>query len=238
MNFSEFAKRLYPVIGRGAAIHAFSRTLFETIVDDDGLNELNELGADVFKSYYSGNTSIRKLSQRILGHTAQDDFVSYINDFSEAASDTLYDAFSDVLPEECNISNIGYYLSNLFMDIIKEAASAKRATPVKKAAPNTGSNTQTDRDVIAGNIGNALLMFAEKSDAIIHEAAEQARENKQKTDSPEDESEAADAEVIEDGIPSDTDGKKVTVIRQQTNVIQNGDHNVNVTNNGTMNFNF
>ena len=32
--------------------------------------------------------------------------------------------------------------------------------------------------------------------------------------------------------------KKITVIKQQTNVIQNGDNNVNVTNNGTMNFNF
>ena len=32
--------------------------------------------------------------------------------------------------------------------------------------------------------------------------------------------------------------KKTTIIQQQTNVIQNGDNNVNVTNNGTINFNF
>lgn len=32
--------------------------------------------------------------------------------------------------------------------------------------------------------------------------------------------------------------KKTTVIQQQTNVIQNGDHNVNLTNNGTINFHF
>lgn len=32
--------------------------------------------------------------------------------------------------------------------------------------------------------------------------------------------------------------KKMTVIQQQINVIQNGEKNFNLTNNGTMNFNF
>ena len=36
----------------------------------------------------------------------------------------------------------------------------------------------------------------------------------------------------------DVEDKKITVIQQQTNVIQNGDHNVNLTNNGTINFHF
>lgn len=36
----------------------------------------------------------------------------------------------------------------------------------------------------------------------------------------------------------DREHHDTTVIKQQTNVIQNGEHNVNVTNNGTMNFNF
>ena len=38
------------------------------------------------------------------------------------------------------------------------------------------------------------------------------------------------------GIPQD-DGK-LTVIQQQINVIQTGEQNFNLTNNGTMNFNF
>lgn len=46
-----------------------------------------------------------------------------------------------------------------------------------------------------------------------------------------------------DGVSRDEEScayeeNKTTVIHQQTNVIQNGDNNVNVTNNGTMTFNF
>ena len=49
-----------------------------------------------------------------------------------------------------------------------------------------------------------------------------------------------EAEVVDDEMPSGAAGeeKKITVIQQQTNVIQNGDHNVNLTNNGTINFHF
>ena len=45
---------------------------------------------------------------------------------------------------------------------------------------------------------------------------------------------------MDDEEPSNaaTEGKKTTVIQQQTNVIQNGENNFNLTNNGTMNFNF
>ena len=42
---------------------------------------------------------------------------------------------------------------------------------------------------------------------------------------------------MDDEEPSGTtEGKKTTVIQQQTNVIQNGENNFNLTNNGTMNF--
>ena len=43
---------------------------------------------------------------------------------------------------------------------------------------------------------------------------------------------------IEDAKESEQDDKKLTVIQQQTNVIQNGENNFNLTNNGVMNFDF
>ena len=48
------------------------------------------------------------------------------------------------------------------------------------------------------------------------------------------------ADVMEDEEPSNdaSENKKITVIHQQTNVVQNGENNFNLTNNGTMNFNF
>ena len=58
--------------------------------------------------------------------------------------------------------------------------------------------------------------------------------------SSEDDAEPIEAEVVEGEIPSGaaTDEQKITVIQQQINVIQNGEKNFNLTNNGTMNFNF
>ncbi len=35
----------------------------------------------------------------------------------------------------------------------------------------------------------------------------------------------------------DNKDKKITVIQHQTNVVQNGENNFNLTNNGTLNFN-
>lgn len=59
---------------------------------------------------------------------------------------------------------------------------------------------------------------------------------------PEDEhddTETVEAEVVDDeSSGAAQDDKKVTVIQQQINVIQNGEKNFNLTNNGTMNFNF
>lgn len=54
--------------------------------------------------------------------------------------------------------------------------------------------------------------------------------------SSEDDAEPIEAEVVDDEKPSGaaTEDKKITV----TNVIQNGKNNFNLTNNGTMNFNF
>lgn len=58
--------------------------------------------------------------------------------------------------------------------------------------------------------------------------------------SSEDDAEPIEAEVVDDEEPSGAarDNKKITVIQQQINVIQNGEKNFNLTNNGTMNFNF
>lgn len=57
-------------------------------------------------------------------------------------------------------------------------------------------------------------------------------------DTAQDKSETIEAEVVDDEEPSGAaaEDKKITVIQQQTNVIQNGENNFNLTNNGTMNF--
>ena len=58
---------------------------------------------------------------------------------------------------------------------------------------------------------------------------------------PEDEesgtAEHVKAEVVDDDKLSGVADNKTTIIQQQTNVVQNGENNFNLTNNGTMNFN-
>ena len=117
--------------------------------------------------------------------------------------------------------------------------------PQEPCLPDTDTETetkeekQTDEEVITESLSKGLLVFADALQANTHQIAEQIRANKKK-DSSEDEPETVEAEVVDDKEPSGAaeGDKKTTVIKQQTNVVQNGDNNVNVTNNGTMNFNF
>lgn len=63
---------------------------------------------------------------------------------------------------------------------------------------------------------------------------------KRKSPASSENAEPIEAEVVDGEEPSGAadEDKKITVIQQQINVIQNGEKNFNLTNNGTMNFNF
>ena len=82
---------------------------------------------------------------------------------------------------------------------------------------------------------NMSKVVATAMKATNHAVAEGIRESrrKEKTASQAD---TPDADTTEENGASED--KKTTIIQQQTNVIQNGDNNVNVTNNGTINLNF
>lgn len=69
-------------------------------------------------------------------------------------------------------------------------------------------------------------------------ADEAVQERPEEENASQDESgEAVEAEVVDDEEEKyNADGKNVTVIKHQTNVIQTGGHNANITNNGTMYF--
>ena len=83
---------------------------------------------------------------------------------------------------------------------------------------------------------NAGHLLAELFRTILVEAAGSKRKSSASSD---DDTEPVEAEVVDGEMPSGsaTNEQKVTVIQQQINVIQNGEKNFNLTNNGTMNFN-
>ncbi len=87
---------------------------------------------------------------------------------------------------------------------------------------------------------------SEELAALFVRIIEAASSSKRKTcnsiseDAAQEKSETVKTEFVDDDEPSSaaSEGKKITVIQHQTNVVQNGENNFNLTNNGTMNFNF
>ena len=183
MNFKDFAHLLFPSIGAGSSTHAFTRSIFEAIVTEDGLDILNGYDKESFKAYYNGNTQITGLARKISPYVEP-------FGFQDCAIQGLCEAFQKYIPD-IDLHNAADKLADLFVSIIREAAAATRKP--------TGKSVRTDSNA-----------------------------------------EFIEAEVVDDEMPSGAAGedKKITVIHQQTNVIQNGDHNVNLTNNGTINFHF
>lgn len=187
MTFSEFAKRLHPIISAGSSHHAFVKTIFENMIQDDDLEILAGRSSQTYKAYFNGNTEITKLAKEIGAYIEPEEFAKFIDDFSDAVAERLCSAFEDCLPG-ATLHNIGEQLAQLFVQIITEAASLKRKKPTS------------------------------------------ARSS----------AEPAEAETAKRGETTDfaDEDKKITVIQQQINVVQNGEKNINLTNNGTMNFNF
>lgn len=94
-------------------------------------------------------------------------------------------------------------------------------------------------DIVPSNAGKLL---AELFRQIILDASAKQRQTTDchKTNSESTNTEHSEAEVVDDVEPSDAadPDKKITIIHQQTNVIQNGQNNYNLTNNGTITFHF
>ena len=51
-----------------SSTHAFTRSLFEAIVTEDGLDILNGYDKESFKAYYNGNTQITGGAKQLIFH--------------------------------------------------------------------------------------------------------------------------------------------------------------------------
>lgn len=221
MKFYEFAQLMHPVIGGASSTHAFVKTLFDAIIIEDGREVLEEVGEDTYKSYYNGNTGISRIAKKLGPYLEPEEFVAFCNEFQDSARDTLCDKFRVFLPE-ITAHNASELLANLFRDIITEAASTKRKNTSKSAKRKAEEQRQRIADATGATVVEGFTSLA----------AELVGEEK-KAEQPE-------AEVVDDDTPSGAaeGDKKITIIQNQTNVVQNGENNFNLTNNGTLNFNF
>lgn len=137
MTFSEFAKRLYTVIGAGSRTSSFARTLLDTIVvyEDEALNPIQELKAPTFKAYYNGTNNITKTAKKINANIETSAFEEYIDTFPDNAVQALCDLFEEDIPD-ITLHNANQKLAELFASIIYEAAAAQPQT-VGKSKSNT-----------------------------------------------------------------------------------------------------
>ena len=148
ISFSEFAHILFTVIGNGDNTSAFTKTLFLNIIDyeDSGIDAVSSRSAPTYKAYYNGHSNITRLAKQINHFISKERFSEFIDNLPDEAIDSLCEHFQIYLPE-IKYSNVGFYLSDLFSSIIKEAAETsapQSQTKVSAARARRGNLYKED----------------------------------------------------------------------------------------------
>lgn len=147
MEFTDFANKLRSILGDGGNTIIFTKSLFEILMNDEGIEELNKKKDSTIKAYFNGGTSLKKFSSVVLAHLNDDDeFERYINEFGDTTLQLLADEFSNEIPE-IGASNVGRKLYELFLEILKNASNKKST---QKSAQN--SNTKLTNPLIKEEI--------------------------------------------------------------------------------------
>lgn len=131
MEFTEFAHKLKPIIGGSYNTQIFVKTLFESILTEDGFLHLEDVSTNTFKAYYNGQTKITKIAQRILPHIDPEQFINYLDNFPEATTQRLYDTFRPNI-ESLDLHNTSEKIAYFFEEILTSAASKERKVSNKK----------------------------------------------------------------------------------------------------------
>ena len=147
MEFTDFANKLRSILGDGGNTIIFTKNLFEILMNDEGIEELNKKKDSTIKAYFNGGTSLKKFSSVVLAHLNDDDeFERYINEFGDTTLQLLADEFSNEIPE-IGASNVGRKLYELFLEILKNASNKKST---QKSAQN--NNTMLTNPLIKEEI--------------------------------------------------------------------------------------
>ena len=147
MNFCEFSNLLYEVLGGGNK-SAFVKKLFESIVlesDIEAQTIIEAYSDDAYKSYIRVNkcNDITVIARKLMSHLEPENFAEFIDEFTYDAWENLCNQFKPYIPD-IDVSNVGESLAELFMQIIKKAATSKRSSSSKKNGENTEVETTED----------------------------------------------------------------------------------------------
>ena len=163
MEFKVFARKLKNVIGGKSNTKIFTKTIFETIMNESGPKLLADTSLDTFKAYFNGNTSISKVAALILANLSDDDeFTSYLEGFGETTAQLLADEFKNDIPD-INSVNASLKITDLFLDILREASGKEKSTP--KSADKTSHDILEEKILVSGHAvadawGNAINNLA------------------------------------------------------------------------------
>lgn len=154
MEFKVFAKKLKNVIGGKSNTKLFTKTIFETMMNESGPELLADTSLETFKSYFNGNTSISKVAALILANLNEDDeFPSYLEGFGETTAQLLADEFKNDIPD-INSVNASLKITDLFLEILREAAGKEKSTP--KSADKTPHDILEEKILASGQaVANA-----------------------------------------------------------------------------------
>lgn len=159
MEFKVFAKKLKNVIGGKSNTKLFTKTIFETMMNESGSELLADTSLETFKSYFNGNTSISKVAALILENLNEnDEFSSYLEGFGETTAQLLADEFKNDIPN-INSVNASLKITDLFLEILSEAAGKEKSTP--KSADKTPHDILEEKILASGQAvtnvwGNAV----------------------------------------------------------------------------------
>lgn len=209
MTFKEFVHILKPIIGGSYSTIAFTRTLFDTIITEDGKLHIEDISPETFKAYYNGNTQITKIAQRVLPFIDVEEFASYLNNFSEATTQRLCDAFSPYI-EDIDLYNTSEKIAYFFESILIEAAGTQRKGTPKSAEK---SKVKSSSDVLQDK-----LFASAKAVADVWSNAMDNLVNETETDTHKESVEYIESEVVDDessGAAKEEQGH-TTIIQNQT----------------------
>lgn len=147
MEFKIFARKLKNVIGGKSNTQIFTKTIFETMMNESGPDLLESTKISTFKSYYNGNANISRIAALVLSNLNDDDgFTTYLEGFGDTTAQLLADEFIDYIPEVTAI-NAPILITELFLDILRNASSNKKSTPksAKKNNDKIRNHIQTVR---------------------------------------------------------------------------------------------
>lgn len=180
---------------------------------------------ELIRPIIGGKGGVHKFVRTLFDAILNDDGRDILDDYS----DSSYKAYANGITQITEISKAmsPHLDEGEFASFIYEFGESAQLQLCEEFRPYLP-------DINACNVGEEIAdLFA----GIIREAAGTKRKG---PTSEKDDAEPIEVEIVDDEQPSDAakEDKKITVIQHQTNVVQNGENNFNLTNNGTMNFNF